>query len=86
MYKLTDFQSKVRLEEIINTFKRHNKIMDVLREQTDQYSEEANILSQNIVRRGLFGFLWGMKADISTLDIFGVLQSHHISNNGCLSS
>ncbi|MCP4487896.1 MAG: DDE-type integrase/transposase/recombinase [Gammaproteobacteria bacterium] len=72
MYKLTDFQSKVRLEEIINTFQKHNKILEVLREQSDQYSEEANTMSQNIVKRGLFGFLWGnfLKADIIQLWIF----------------
>ncbi|MCP4459647.1 MAG: hypothetical protein GY816_16720, partial [Cytophagales bacterium] len=68
MYKLTDFQSKIRLSEIINTFHQQNKILNILQEQNMRHSEEADAMSQNIVRRGLFAFFW----DLQAFDIFQI--------------
>ncbi|MCP4459067.1 MAG: hypothetical protein GY816_13745 [Cytophagales bacterium] len=44
--------------------------MTILRDQPDFYSEDANIISQNIIKRGLFGFLWGLSLDFYQLWIF----------------
>ncbi|MCP4459600.1 MAG: hypothetical protein GY816_16485, partial [Cytophagales bacterium] len=68
MHKLTDFQSKIRLSEIINTFHQQNKILNILQEQTMRSSEQADAMSQNIVRRGLLAFFW----DINAFDIFQI--------------